>query len=172
MTARKKNNVWAWFFAFVVLASVSVAVLMIVFNLRVQLKPEELDGAMQRWKDHGPRDYRLTVTKQINKNDPEHYEITVRDRRVIDVRLDGQRLRNDANEPYPPGHDRLQWYTMDHLLREIEVFLDQDAKEGRTNYNVARFDEATGALRSYVRRDMRSNQRVEETVKLDPLRPE
>ncbi len=69
----------------------------------MQLKPEQVEAAMQRWKEHGPHDYRLIVTKQVNENEPDHFEITVRARRVIDVRLNGQRLRNESNEPYPPG---------------------------------------------------------------------
>jgi hypothetical protein len=169
---RKRSNAWIWFFTFVFVASVVLAGFMIWFNMRLQLKPEQLEAAMQRWKEHGPRDYRLVVTKQVNENEPDHFDITVRDRRVIDVRLNGQRLRNEANEPYPPGHERLQWYTMHHLLREIEVLLDQDAKAGKKNYNVAHFDDQTGALRKYIRRVMGSRQRVEETVKLEPLAPE
>lgn len=169
MPVRRSNSTWIWFFAFLVVASVCVAGFMIWFNLRMQLKPEQVEAAMQQWKEHGPRDYRLIISKKVNDNEPEHYEVTVRDRRVIDVRLNGQRLRNEANEPYPPGHDRLQWYTMHHLLREIEVFLDHDAKEGKKNYNVADFDEQTGALRRYVRRVMGTKQHLEETVQLEPL---
>lgn len=166
---RKRSKAWIWFFTFLVIASVSVAGFMIWFNMRMQLTPEQLEAAMQQWKEHGPRDYRLKVTKQVNENEPEHYEITVRDRRVIEVRLNGQRLRNESNEPYPAGHERLQWYTMHHLLREIEVFLDRDAKERKKNYNVAIFDDQTGALRKYIRRVMGTRQRVEETVQLEPL---
>ncbi len=58
---------------------------------------------------------------------------------------------------------------MHHLLRDIEVFLDRDAKEGKKNYNVAIFDDQTGALRKYIRRVMGMRQRVEETVQLEPL---
>lgn len=169
MAARKKNATWIWFFTFLVIASVSVAGFMIWFNLHIQLKPEQLESAMQRWKEHGPRDYRLIITKKINKNEPEHFEVTVRDHRVIEVRLNGQRLRNEANEPYPPGHERLQWYTMHHLQREIEVLLDRDAKDGKKNFNVADFDNQNGALRLYRRRVMGTDQRVEETVQLEPL---
>jgi len=169
MTTRRKNSTWIWFFAFLAAASVGVAGFMIWFNSRMQLKPEELEAAMERWRTHGPGDYRLIVTKHVNDNEPDRYEVTVRARRVIEVRLNGQRLRDESNEPYPPGHERLQWYTMHHLLREIEVFLDRDAKEGRRNFNVADFDEETGALRRYVRRVMGTSRRVEETVQLEPL---
>jgi hypothetical protein len=172
MTQRRKNSTWIWFFAFLAVASVGVAGFMIWFNTRMQLKPDKLEAIMERWRTHGPHDYRLLVTKTVNANEPDHYEITVRDRRVIDVRLNGQRLRNESNDPYPPGHERLQWYAMHHMLREIEVFLDQDAKDGRKNFNVADFDEETGALRTYVRRVMGTKQRLQETVQLEPLAPD
>ena len=167
---RKKNHYWVWYFAFIVLASVGVAGFMIDFNMRQQLKAEQLEGAMQRWQQHGPADYLLTISKRINESDQaDIFVVRVRQRRVIEVRLNGQLLRDESNEPYPPGHERLQWYTMDHLLREIEIFLDQDAKEGRKNYNVAYFDEQTGALQRYIRRVMGTRQRVEELAKVEPL---
>jgi hypothetical protein len=169
MTARRKNSTWIWFFAFLAIASVGVAGFMIWFNRQLQLTPARLEAMMERWRTHGPHDYRLIITKRVNDEGPDKYEVTVRDRRVIDVRLNGQRLRDESNEPYPPGHERLQWYTMHHLLREIEVFLDRDKKAGRKNFNVADFDEETGALRRYVRRVMGTTQRVEETVQLEPL---
>ena len=169
MTPRRKNSTWIWFFAFLAIASVGVAGFMIWFNRQLQLTPERLEAMMEQWRTHGPRDYRLRITKRISDEGPDQYEVTVLDRRVIDVRLNGQRLRDESNEPYPPGHERLQYYTMHHMLREIEVFLDRDKKAGRVNFNVADFDEETGALRRYVRRVMGTTQRIEETVQLEPL---
>jgi hypothetical protein len=169
MSKRAKNSAWIWFFAFLLVASIGVAGFMIWFNQRMQLEPARLETEMKKWREHGPSDYRLVITKQVNDGEPEHFEVTVRNHRVIEVRLNGQRLRNESNEPYPPGHERLQWFTMDNMLRDIEVFLDRDAKDKRKNYNVALFDEETGALRKYVRRVMGTTQRVEETVQIEPL---
>lgn len=165
---RKKNYYWIWFFAFIVLGSIGVAAFMIDFNLRQQLKPEQLEAAMQRWQQHGPADYLLTISKKINDGEPDIYVVHAQ-HRVIEVRLNGQLLRDESNEPYPAGHERLQWYTMDHLLREIEIFLDQDAKAGVMNFNVAYFDEKTGALEQYVRRVMSTRQRVQEQAKVERL---
>jgi hypothetical protein len=167
---REKNYLWVCFFVFIILASVGVACFMIWFNNRMQLKPEQLEAARQRWKQDGPGDYRLTISKRINEQDlVETFVVTVRDRKVIDVRLNGERLRDEDNQPFPPGHERLQYYSMEYLMRDIEVFLDQDAKAGVKNYNVAIFDEKTGGLRKYVRRVMGTRQRVEEDVKIEPL---
>jgi hypothetical protein len=168
-SSRTKNRAWIWFFAFLAVASVGVAAFMIVFNLRLQLKPEQLDAAMERWRQHGPADYQMTFTRRINQRDTtDTFKVTVRNRRVIEVRLNGELLRDEDNKPYPAGHERLQWYTMEKLLREIEVFLDNDAKEGKKNYNVAIFDEETGALRKYLR-SVRGGERVDEEVKVEPL---
>ncbi len=170
---RKKNYLWVWFFVFVVVASVGVAGLMIWFNLRLQLKPEKLAEAMQRWQEHGPRDYRMTVTKRIGDSDHvDTFVATVRNQKVLDVQMNGEPLRDqETDERFPPGHERLQYFTMDRLLREIERFMELDAKEGRKTYNVAIFDEQTGALRKYIRRVMGTRERVEEDVKVEPLPP-
>ena len=66
---KPKNNAWIWFFAFLLVASVGVVAFMIWFNNSIQLTPEKLAENLQRWKEKGPRDYKLTYTKRIN-NDP------------------------------------------------------------------------------------------------------
>ena len=172
---RRRNRLWLWFLIFVVVASVGLAGFVIVFNMRLQLKPEQVADAIQRWKEHGPRDYLLTLTKQIGGNDQAHtdtFVVTVRDKKVIDVRMNGEPLRNqETDERYPPGHARLQWYSMDRMLSDVETFLERDAKAGVKNFNVAVFDTETGALLRYVRREMGTRHRVQEDVKLERLPP-
>jgi hypothetical protein len=169
-TPRKKNHAWVWFFVFIVVASVGVAAFMIVFNLRMQLKPEQFEAAMQRWRDHGPSDYLMTFTRRINKGEPDTFVVKVRAKKVVEVCMNGKLLRDESTkQPYPAGHAQLQYYTMDRLLRDIEVFMQRDVRDGRKIYNVAVFDEETGALRRYVRSDNVTRQHVEESVKIEPL---
>jgi hypothetical protein len=169
-TPRKKNHAWVWFFAFIVVASVGVAGFMIVFNLRMQLKPEQLEAHMQRWQEHGPSDYLMTFTKKINRSEPDTFVVKVRAKKVVEVRMNGKLLRNEeTGQAFPAGHDQLQYYSMDRLLRDVEIFMQRDARDGRKVYNVAVFDDETGALRRYVRSDRSSNQHVEESVKVEPL---
>jgi len=159
-----------WFFVFIVVASVGVAGFMIWFNRSLQLKPEQLEAAMQRWEEHGPSNYLMTFTKRINRGEPDTFVVKVRARKVVEVRMNGKPLRNeDTEQPFPAGHDQLQYYSMDRLLRDIERFIQQDARDGKKIYNVATFDKDTGALETYTRSDSVSRQHVRETVKIEPL---
>jgi hypothetical protein len=174
MTApRKKNYAWVWFFVFIVLASIGVAGFMIWFNLRLQLKPEKLEAAMKRWKEHRPGDYLLTYTKRLGDSDHvDTFIVKVRDNKVVEVRMNGNPLRDQqTDEVIPAGDDRLQYHSMDTLLRDVERLLELDAREKRKTYTVAFFDEETGALRKYIRRVMGSRERVEEDAKVEPLPP-
>lgn len=161
MTAKPKNRYWVWFFAFVLLASVGVAVFLIVFNLRMQLKPEQLEAAQQRWKEHGPSDYRLTYLKKINDNShADKFVVTVRDGKVVDV------VMNDDLHLEP---ERRPYHGMDRLLRDIERFQELDAKAGRKVYVTAIFDDKTGAMLRYVRRVMGTTERVQLDARVEPL---
>jgi hypothetical protein len=167
-TPRKKNRLWVWFFVFIVIATVSLAGFMIWFNLRLQLKPEQLAAAQERWKQHGPADYLMTYTKKLGDSDHEDtFVVKVRARRVVEVRMNGEPLRD--SEGVPIVDERLQYHSMDRLLRDIERFLELDAKEGKKNYNVAVFDEQSGALERYVHRVTHTRERVEIRVKVEPL---
>jgi hypothetical protein len=168
-TPRKKNRLWLWFFAFLIVASIGVAGFMIWFNLRLQLTPEKLEAEMERWKNNGPTSYVLTISRQINDNRPEAFVVTVRQRRAIQVLLNGEPLHGVDNKPLQAGDDRLQWYTMEKLFREVEIFLEQDAKAGVKNYNVALFDERTGALVKYIRSVRASRQHIDQSAKVEPL---
>jgi hypothetical protein len=167
-TPRKKNRLWVWYFVFIVIASVGLASFMIWFSLRQQLKPEQLAAAQQRWKEQGPSDYLMTYTRKLRDNEHEDlFIVKVRAKKVVEVRMNGEPLR-DA-EGVPIVDERLQYHSMDRLLRDIERFLELDAKEGKKNFNVAEFDEQTGALQTYVRRVMGTHERVKEVVKVEPL---
>jgi hypothetical protein len=169
----KKNRLWIWFFVFVVVASIALAGFMIWFNLRLQLTSEKLEEARALWREHGPKDYLLTVTKKFGKEgSADTFKIKVRAGRVMEVRMNGELLRNHVtDEVFPPGDDRLQYYSMDRMFVDIERFLEKDAKEGQKNYNVALFDERTGAIRRYVRSERASRMHVEEEAMVEPLAP-
>ncbi|MBV8169683.1 MAG: hypothetical protein JO021_23040 [Alphaproteobacteria bacterium] len=165
---RRKNNAWIWFFVLMAVASVGVAGFMIWFNRHLQLRPEQLQAALQRWQEHGPASYRLTYTRRLGDSDhTDTFVVKVRHRKVVEVRMNGEPLRDE--DGLPITDERLQYHSMDRLLRDVERFLELDARDGRTNYNVAFFDEDTGALRKYVRRVMGTRERVEEEAKVEPL---
>jgi hypothetical protein len=165
---RKKNYAWAWFFVFVLVASVAVAAFMIWFNLRLQLTSEKLEAAMERWKQHGPSDYLMTYTRKIGEGgEPDTFVVKVRNKKAVEVRMNGEPLRDEHGVAIVD--DRLQYHRMEALFRDIERFLEMDAREGKTNYNVAIFDEQTGALRKFIRSVRATRQHVDEEVKIEPL---
>jgi hypothetical protein len=165
---RRKNNAWLWFFAFVTIASVAVAEFMILFNLRLQLTPEKLEAAMERWRTHGPTDYLMTYTRKIgNSDEADRFVVRVRNKQVVEVRMNGELLRDGRGIVIVD--ERLQYHRMESLFRDIERFLEMDAREGKKNYNVAVFDDQTGALRMFRRSVKVPPQHVDEEVKIEPL---
>jgi hypothetical protein len=166
--SRKKNRLWVWYFVFIVIASASLAGFMIAFNLHLQLKPEQLAAAQQQWREQGPADYMMTYTKKLGAGDHvDAFVVKVRARKVVDVRMNGEPLRD--SEGVPIVDERLQYHSMDRLLRDIERFLELDAKAGKKYYNMAIFDEQSGALKRYVRSVRETGEHVEEDVRVEPL---
>jgi hypothetical protein len=159
---RKKNKAWIWYFVFLVVASVGVAVFMICFNLAMQLKPEALHAARQLWNEKGPRNYKLKYTKLLNDNPTsETFVVIVRAGIVQEVLMNGKPLEPEQR-PY---------YRMESHFNHIERFMDLDQKPGRPKVFVtAIFDDKTGALHRYVRRVMgTTRERVEMRFNLEEL---
>lgn len=159
----RKNRAWVWFFVFVVTASVGVAGFMIWFNLRQQLKPEQLEAAWERWKQHAPRDYVLSYRKELNQAESvDHFVVTVRGGKVEAV------LMNDAVRL---GPEQLAYHSMDRVFRDIERFLEMDAKAGRKTFTTAIFDAETGAVRRFIRRVPGTKERLQLDLKVEPSLP-
>ena len=157
---KKPNRAWVWYFAFVLIASVAVAASLIAFNLGLQLTPEKLEAEWAKWKQHGPRDYRMTYHKTLGENQPDVFVVTVRDGKVRDV-LMNEKTRLEA--------EQLPYHIMYRMFRDIERFLELDAKQGKKNYVTAIFDPDTGAIRRFVRRVTGTKERIQLDVKLEPL---
>ncbi len=158
-TTPPQSNMGKWFLLFLLLASIGVAATMIVFNLSIQLKPDQLEKAMKNWKENGPRSYKLAYTKQIDNNDQMLDRIVVR---VVDGKVKEGTINGEAIEERV-----LPYHSMDRLFIDIEKFLDEDSKPGRPKtYTTAIFDAKTGALYRYVRRVMGSTQRLELNLKI------
>src|SRR5688572_19363830 len=96
---RKKNYGWMIYFAFLLIASVGVAVFMIRFSLAIQLKPEDIEAAHKLWKEKGPKNYDMVMRKTVGIGGKEEvYAIKVRDGTVQDVMLDGRPLPKDPQQ--------------------------------------------------------------------------
>lgn len=159
----KTNNHWKWFFAIVITLALFTAISLIWWNLRLQLKPEELEAAHTLWDAAGPKSYTLVYTESFTSRtdavaQSNHYVVKVRDRSVTEVIVNGL-----------PKTEGLDYHGMDGLFKEVEGFQDKDDKEKRKVYRRASFDGQSGAILLYIRRVMGSSERQE--IRVESLTP-
>lgn len=164
MTAPSHNRRWVWFFAVLVILAGAGVTIPIVFNLRQQLTRADLDAAIQRWKEHGPRSYNLRYVVKKGADEKDVYLAEIRNGRVVVAYHNGRRL--DAEKSY--------WHDMEHRFSDIQGFMDEDAKPGKPAVFVkAQFDAKDGRLIHYVRSVKGTRQRVEIDVQeLTPVASE
>ena len=65
---RPASRRWVWYFVVLALMGATAIILPIVYNLSLQLRPEDLAAARQRWKANGPRDYDLQFQEKITEH--------------------------------------------------------------------------------------------------------
>jgi hypothetical protein len=161
---------WIAYFAFLIIASVGVTGWMIYFNLSIQLKPEELTQAHQRWKEHGPRDYTLVYTQALD-DDPTvtKFVVKVRAGEITEMFVNGKakNIQSDLPMRY---NDVLLGHSMDDLFRAAEHFMEIDQRPDATKvYVTALFDPKTGGMLRYVRRVMGTKMRIERKIELQDV---
>ena len=152
MTTLKPSRRWIWFFAVVGLLAVAAVTINLVYNLRQQLTPEQLQQARALWEEKGPRSYNLRYQVRSSDGEPEVFQSEVRDGRVVWARLNGRLL-----EP------RLwHYHDMRGRFADIQRFLDEDARPGKPRvFAKAQFDAKTGQLIHYVRAVSATRERVQ-----------
>ncbi len=163
MPPSKKNRNWLWYFLLLAALTIAATSILATYNLRQQLRPDQVDTAIALWKAKGPKDYVLVYNAKKSEqagdmND--HYVVKVKDGQAYEVLVNG----------LPLPEERHAYYGMHRLLVDIERFMELDAEPGRPKtYRRGLFDGKTGALAHYVRRVMGSRQRLEITVEsLEP----
>ena len=159
MSPAPPNNNWKWFFAIVFALALFTAVSLIWWNLRLQLKPEQLEANRRLWEANGPADYVMVyMTRRNEETSTDRYVVKVKQKKAYEVLVNGI--------PEPP--ERLEYQSMDSLFNYIERFLELDSEPGKPRtYARASFDEKTGAIRNYVRRVMGKTERLE--INVEPL---
>jgi hypothetical protein len=160
----RKNWGWLGYFLFLIVASVGVTIFMIMFNLRIQLKPEELEAAHKLWKENGPKSYDMVYKKKLGViNAEDVFAVKVRNGKVESVRMNDAPLKR--NKDQDPDQDPRIYFSMDAIFHDIERFMDLDQRNKDAKvYVVANFDPKTGAVIKYTRYDMRSKDRVEMNI--------
>jgi hypothetical protein len=142
MVPARRNRRWLWFFVAVFVLTVAAIVILVRFNLALQLKPETLEAAWNRWKEKGPASYVLVYTKDLPGQDTETYEVRVEHGRTVFAALNGR-----------PMEARLfPRYGMNALFDDLDAFLKLARKPGAPRtYLVASFDPADGHVERYIR---------------------
>jgi hypothetical protein len=161
---KKRTNTWIWYFVLLAVLTVLASGVLIAYNLRQQLKPEQVEEARKLWEKKGPASYVLAFTKRLgDSNDAEEVVVRVRDRKVESVTLNGRTLE-----------DRIKgYYDMSALFDQIEENLEKDAKSGAPRAFVrARFDPNDGHLLGYVRRVMGSRPIVRVEIEVERFEPQ
>ena len=157
---RRVSRRWVWYFLLLAAMSATAITLPIVYNLSLQLRPDDLAAARQRWKANGPRDYDLQFQEKITEHgesSDSEWVVKVRDDKVTAVTCDGETLPAAS---YPE-------LTVDGQFEVIEKGLQLDLATGmRRNYATAAFDLGDGHPTHYVRRVRGSGDRLEWNVNL------
>src|SRR4051794_15941537 len=111
MTEPRRSRGWVWYFVVLAVLTTVSATVLIVYNLRQQLQPDELAAARARWREKAPRDYDLVYSKQGGVNGT--YAVEVRAGKVRKVTEDGR-----------PLEARLfAYYGMDGLFEDLDRFV-------------------------------------------------
>lgn len=154
-----KPRRWFWYFAALMVLATLAAITPLYFNVRMQLTPERVAAACQRWREHGPRDYDLDYVERVDTEARgDEFVVQVRDGKVTAARRNGE-----------PTTDPVM--TVDTMLDFIESALAADQAAGRSNYTVADFDRTDGHPVRYVHRARGTHERLEWRVRVRPVTP-
>jgi hypothetical protein len=87
---RGRNGRWVWFFAVLAVLALAAILIPIVYNLRQQLRPEQLAAARERWRQNGVSDYDLTIeVRHDTDSQADEYAVQVRGGKVVSWVVNG-----------------------------------------------------------------------------------
>jgi hypothetical protein len=150
-----------------------------VYNLSLQVTPEQFAAAKAKWEANRPPDYDLKYEEKITQNgETETYEwkVEVRSGRVVTAVCNGRPLYPDPDAGLAAGPGAVaasgpvfQQLSVDGKFARIEEELEKDVAEGqRRNYAMAVFDDRDGHPLRYIRRVKGTGERLEWNVRLTP----
>src|SRR5712664_2552474 len=64
MPPPQQSYSWVWYFVVLGVLTVAACTILVWYNLRQQLKKEDLQAARAQWQQNRPSDYDLTYTKR------------------------------------------------------------------------------------------------------------
>jgi hypothetical protein len=173
---RPRGRRWVAFFIVLGLLGSAAVIVPMVYNLRLQLRPEQLAEARRLWAANGPRDYNLDYlvkTEHAGTVEEDEYMVRVRGGRVVLVASNGEVIYlapalagtvGPAAAFLSRGHPSR--YGVPALFDEMEAMLRRDEAAGSRNYATAAFDPHDGHPVRYVHRVRGTHDRIEWTLKL------
>jgi hypothetical protein len=172
MTAPRTRR-WIGFFLVLFVLSLSAILVNFVYNLSIQLKPEQLAEAQRRWQENAPAYYDLLVRTESGPDESQSYHVQVRSGRVVMIVQDDELVYLEASLGGIAGSGVLalsvvepRQYGVAALFAEIEAALHDGNSDGRRDYLKADFDPKDGHPYHYIHRVRGTKQRVEWFVKL------
>jgi hypothetical protein len=170
----------AYFLTLAVLGAAALTI-PIVYNLSLQLTPDQLAEARQRWRQHAPADYDLKWLERITHGTSEEdteYLLAVRGGRPMLLGANGQVLYADPALAVVAGLGVLALpredpsrYGVEAMFEHMAEVLQHDVSVGGRNYCTAKFDERDGHPMRFVHRVRSTSERLEWIVRLEPVAP-
>jgi hypothetical protein len=154
-----RSRRWLAFFAVLAVLGLVAIIVPLVVNLRLQLTPEQIAEARQRWRDNAPASYELIYrvqTETAGQTSEDQYLVQVRDHRPVRVEVNGEKI---------PLHAAAR-RGVQGLFDEMERRLQDDRASGEHNYARATFDPTDGHPTHYVYSSRRARTRIEWDLKL------
>jgi hypothetical protein len=167
-----------WIVLFLILAALGLAAVTIpiVYNLAMQLHPEQVAHARRLWQQHAPSDYDLEMlirTEHGSSKVDEEFFVAVRGGRALFLGCNGEVFYADPSLALLAGPGLLALpqedprpHTVEGLFDSMEETLRQDVSVGGRNYCTASFDEADGHPLHFIHRIRGTHDRVEWFVRL------
>jgi hypothetical protein len=168
---------WIGFFVVLGILSAIAIVVPFVYNMSLQLHPEQLAEARRRWQENGAADYDLNylVKRELGSVSAreEEYLVQVRGGRVVLLADEREVVFVDPRLAVVAGSAVLavssenpRYYGVPALFDEIEAALRQRAAGEQRDYLKADFDPKDGHPSHFIFRRPRTKDRVEWFVKL------
>lgn len=174
--ASRRSRLWIIFFVALAAMAVFALIVPIVYNLSIQLRPEQVVEARQRWLHNAPANYDLEYLVRTMNGDQEEADtnlVQVRGGQVVLIIYNREVVYLDPSLGSVAGlgvqalsSENPRQFGVPALFDEMEAKLHQDESAGRRHFATAQFDPKDGHPFHYVHRVASTKERVEWNIKL------